>query len=69
MLSDDSARIKRVKVSDNPRKDPLVGEAHQIDPDSLPTVITQEEYKQLSLQGDEPNIQCDVGCRGSCRGR
>ena len=56
LLSDDSARIKRVKVSDNPRKDPLVGEAHQIDPDSLPTVITQEEYvKQLSLQGDEPN--------------
>ena len=35
-LTADSPRIKRVKVSDNPRKDPLVGPEHQIDPDSLP---------------------------------
>merc|ERR1711937_313522 len=44
--------------SDNPRKDPLVGEAHQIDPASLPPVISQAEYlKQLDLQGEGPN--CD----------
>lgn len=56
LLSEDSARIKRVKVSDNPRKDPLVGETHQIDPASLPAVISHAKYvEQLSLQGGAPN--------------
>ena len=57
-LTADSPRIKRVKVSDNPRKDPLLCPEHQIDPEALPGAdATPDAYaKQMGIRGNEDSV-------------